>query len=77
MDFFGIGFGEIALIVFVALLLMGPKKVVEISYKLGQLMRNFRKVTSDFSTQLTNEIENEKPEKHLPPSALKTPEKKA
>lgn len=40
-----LGFGEIALIVFVALLLFGPKKLPELGKAAGNTLREFKKAT--------------------------------
>ena len=59
MDFFGIGFGEILLVLVVALMIWGPGRIVEISLKLGRIARNLRRVTSNLATQLTRELDLE------------------
>ena len=58
MDLFGIGFGEIVLILVVALVVFGPGRIVEIGLKLGKIARALRKVTYDLTTQVTKELEN-------------------
>lgn len=40
-----LGFGEIALIVFVALLLFGPKKLPELGRAAGKTLREFKQAT--------------------------------
>ncbi|MCM3066084.1 twin-arginine translocase TatA/TatE family subunit [Priestia flexa] len=40
-----LGFGEIALIVFVALLLFGPKKLPELGKAAGKTLREFKLAT--------------------------------
>jgi sec-independent protein translocase protein TatA len=51
-----LGFGEIALIVFVALLLFGPKKLPELGKAAGTTLREFKKATKGIL-----EDEEEKP----------------
>lgn len=58
MDLFGIGFGEIVLILVVALVIFGPGRIVEIGLKLGKIARTLRKVTYDLTTQVTKELES-------------------
>lgn len=41
-----IGFGEIALIVFFALLIFGPKKLPELGKAAGKTLREFKKATN-------------------------------
>ena len=52
---FGIGFGEIIVILILALLVVGPKKLPEMAKKLGHAMGEFKKATSE----LKNTIETE------------------
>ena len=59
MDFLGIGFGEVLLILVVALIIWGPGRVVEIGLKMGRLARNLRRATSDLTSQLTKELDIE------------------
>jgi Tat protein translocase TatB subunit len=60
MDFFGIGGWEIILIILVALFLFGPGKMVEIARSLGKMVHKLRNMTSDLTTQITKEIDEEK-----------------
>ncbi len=69
MDFFGIGLGEILLILVVALIIWGPGRIVEISQTLGKMARTIRKATSDLTAQVTSETEEQ--EKEHPPQQHK------
>jgi sec-independent protein translocase protein TatA len=57
VDFFGIGFGEIALILIVALIIFGPGKLPEIARTVGKFTRDVRKMSSDFTTAVNKEID--------------------
>lgn len=46
-----VGFGEIIVILIVALLVFGPKKLPEIGRALGRAGREFRKATSDLTAE--------------------------
>jgi sec-independent protein translocase protein TatA len=59
MDFFGIGLGEILLILALALIIWGPKRLPEIARTLGKTMRTLRKATNDFTSQVTRDIDTE------------------
>ena len=63
MDFFGIGMGEILLILVIALIIWGPGRIVEIGRTLGRIVRTLRKASFDLTTQITKELE-EKEENH-------------
>ncbi len=60
MDFFGLGTGEILLILVVVLILFGPGKIPEIARGLGKTVQGFRKASSEFSEAVSKEIEQEK-----------------
>ncbi len=57
MDFFGIGTGELLLIMVVVLIVFGPGKIPEIARGLGKTVHAFRKASSELSTAVTREIE--------------------
>ena len=47
-----LGFQEIAVIMLIALLIFGPKKLPEIGRTLGSAMRELRKAARDFSSSI-------------------------
>ena len=57
MDFLGVGPSEILLVLVVALIIWGPRKLPEIARTLGKTVRALKKVSFDFTTALTKEIE--------------------
>ncbi len=66
MDFFGIGMGEVLLILIIALVIWGPGRVIEIGRTLGKIVRTLRKASSDLTAQVTKELEKEEKD-HPPP----------
>ncbi len=60
MDFFGIGIGEILLVLIISLIIWGPGRMVEIARTLGKLMHTLRKATSDLTATVTKEIDGGK-----------------
>lgn len=56
---FGLGFGEILIILVVALLLFGAKSLPEVAKQLGKGLRDFRKATEDLKQQFESEIYSE------------------
>ena len=59
MDFFGIGTGEILLVLLVALIVFGPGRIVEIGRTLGRMMNTLKKTSFDLTSQVTKELEGE------------------
>ena len=51
---FGLGFGEIILVLVVALLVLGPEKLPKLAKQLGRGMREFRRAASDFQATLSD-----------------------
>ena len=72
MDFLGFGAEEVFLIIIVALLLWGPGRMVEIARKLGRIVNNLRKATSDLTNQITKELDDEKRDSAIKPDGNKT-----
>jgi Sec-independent protein translocase protein TatA len=60
MDFFGIGSGELILILVIALLLFKPATVVDWARTVGKTIKAIKKTTSDITSNITREIEEEK-----------------
>jgi len=60
MEFFGMGFGEILVVLVIAVIIFGPGKVIELSRSLGKMLNNVRKTTSELTAEVTREIEEQK-----------------
>ena len=81
---FGLGMGELLVILAIALLFLGPKKLPDLAASLGKAIRSFRKATSDLSNQLEVDESVKQPLRELkaalrdepppvPPMAIKPP----
>ncbi len=57
MGFFGIGAGELILILILALIIWGPGKLPEIARTLGRTVRALKKTTFDLTSQVTKELD--------------------
>ncbi len=86
MNIFGIGLPEMALIMIVALLVFGPKKLPEIGRSLGKAIRGFQDASKEFenefkreaqkieeSVQMNAQLEGEIKEKEKVTSEVATP----
>ncbi len=71
MDFLSVGASEILMVLLVALLVVGPNKVVEVARTFGKVMRSIRKASSELTSAVTREMEIEDREKRPPDSAEK------
>jgi sec-independent protein translocase protein TatA len=58
---FGIGVMELSLILIVALVVFGPKRLPEIGKGVGQAIREFRKAGQEFTSTLTEEASRPTP----------------
>jgi sec-independent protein translocase protein TatA len=55
MNIFGIGLPEMILILVVALLVFGPKKLPEIGRSLGKAIRGFQEASREFESEFKRE----------------------
>jgi sec-independent protein translocase protein TatA len=58
---FGIGMPELLVILVVALIVLGPKRLPEIARSLGKGMAEFRKASSEFQRTLSASLEEPAP----------------
>ena len=63
---FGLGFGEIILILVVALLVLGPKKLPGLARQLGRGIKEFQRAASEFQTTMR---EADSPQRAKPQTA--------
>ncbi|WP_008311399.1 TatA/E family twin arginine-targeting protein translocase [Leptolyngbya sp. PCC 6406] len=78
MNFFGIGLPEMALILVIALLVFGPKKLPEIGSSLAKALKSFQKAQQDFEAEFKREAEELQKSVTEPMKAsLEKPEPKA
>ena len=62
---FGMGMGELLVILVIALLFLGPKKLPDVASTLGKAIRQFRKATQDLQDQLQVDDEVKRPLQEL------------
>ena len=76
---FGIGMPELIVILVVALVVLGPKRLPEVARTLGKAIAEFRRQTSDmmdeFQVKTILEDEPSRPVKPVPPPDPPTPAK--
>ena len=59
VDFFGVGPLEVLLILAIALVVLGPRRLPEIGKTLGRTVRVLRKASFDLTAQVNKELEEE------------------
>ena len=57
MNIFGIGLPEMAVIMIVALLIFGPKKLPEIGRSMGKAIRGFQDASKEFEEEFKREAQ--------------------
>jgi Tat protein translocase TatB subunit len=57
MNFFNIGTAELLLIFLIALIVVGPRRLPEIGREIGKILSDLRKISQEFTTDLTRELE--------------------
>jgi Tat protein translocase TatB subunit len=62
---FNLGAGEITVILVLALIFLGPKKLPDLATGLGKLIREIRKATSDVKNEITLDDSFRKPFEEL------------
>ncbi len=63
---FGLGFGEIVIILVLALVLLGPQKLPEVAKQLGKGFRDFKRATDDLKGQFERELYADESKAHRP-----------
>jgi sec-independent protein translocase protein TatB len=58
MNFLNIGTGELLLVFVIALIVVGPRRLPEMVRNLGKIMNDLRKMSQEFTTQITQELES-------------------
>ncbi|MBI2858642.1 MAG: twin-arginine translocase TatA/TatE family subunit [Chloroflexi bacterium] len=63
MEFFGMGTGEILVILVIALIVFGPDRLVGVARTLGRVVHNVTKAGKDFTRQVEAELDLDQPAK--------------
>ena len=65
MNIFGVGLPEVTVILILALLIFGPKKLPELGKQLGKTLKSLKKASNEFQNEL-DQVINEPEKKDLP-----------
>ena len=67
MNIFGVGLPEVTVILILALLIFGPKKLPELGKQLGKTLKSLKKASNEFQNEIEQVI-NEPEKEDLPKS---------
>ena len=67
MNIFGVGLPEVTVILILALLIFGPKKLPELGKQLGKTLKSLKKASNEFQNEI-DQVMNEEEKKESPKS---------
>ena len=70
MNIFGVGLPEVTVILILALLIFGPKKLPELGKQLGKTLKSLKKASNEFQNEI-DQVINEPDRENLPNSPQK------
>ena len=70
MNIFGVGLPEITVILILALLIFGPKKLPELGKQLGKTLKSLKKASNEFQNEI-EQVMNEE-DKEVSPKSLES-----
>lgn len=70
---FGIGFPELLMIMAIALIVLGPKRLPDIAKALGRGLAEFKRASDELKQTFEAEVRSQEADKTTPPSVKLTP----
>ena len=67
MNIFGVGLPEVTVILILALLIFGPKKLPELGKQLGKTLKSLKKASNEFQNEI-DQVMNEEDKEESPKS---------
>ena len=65
MNIFGVGLPEVTVILILALLIFGPKKLPELGKQLGKTLKSLKKASTEFQTEIDQVMNEEDKDESL------------
>ena len=75
MNIFGVGLPEVTVILILALLIFGPKKLPELGKQLGKTLKSLKKASNEFQNEI-DQVMNEEDKEESPKSLERNQTKK-
>jgi sec-independent protein translocase protein TatA len=72
-----LGFGEILIILVIALIVFGPRRLPEMGRTIGRSLREFSRTTSEIRSEITADLDDEPPRLTAEQRARQIEERKA
>jgi sec-independent protein translocase protein TatA len=72
-----LGFGEILIILVIALIVFGPRRLPEMGRTIGRSLREIRRTTSEIRSEITADLDDEPPRLTAEQRARQIEERKA
>ena len=69
MNIFGVGLPEVTVILILALLIFGPKKLPELGKQLGKTLKSLKKASNEFQNEI-DQVMNEEDKEESPKSIV-------
>ena len=70
MNIFGVGLPEVTVILILALLIFGPKKLPELGKQLGKTLKSLKKASNEFQNEIDQVMKEE--DKQEPPKSIES-----
>ena len=74
MNIFGVGLPEVTVILILALLIFGPKKLPELGKQLGKTLKSLKKASNEFQNEIDQVMKEDKDESPISIESNKTNE---
>ena len=66
MNIFGVGLPEVTVILILALLIFGPKKLPELGKQLGKTLKSLKKASNEFQNEIDQVMNKEEEKEDIP-----------
>ncbi len=75
MNIFGVGLPEVTVILILALLIFGPKKLPELGKQLGKTLKSLKKASNEFQNEI-DQVMNDDEKEDIPKTLESNPKNK-